>query len=255
MKHGGRAHSKFSASGAERWFNCTGSVELSEGMPDKTSKYAEEGTKAHEILEATLRCELSGNDGAAVEEYREVSKGAPWEMIRITSAAARFIVDRWKKAPHPTDFYVEDRTYLKFIHPEMFGTFDAAIAEHFESLHVFDYKYGAGHPVSVRENLQMIFYGIGLAHRFDWNFKRVRLWIIQPRISGYQGPTFWELPVIRLKGWVRDFEKAVHRVEKAPPQFKEGPWCYFCKAKPKCPLKQEKRLDSARSIFTIGSVK
>lgn len=48
------AHAKLSPSSAERWMNCPGSVVLSEGMPDKTTQFAEEGTMAHAVAEAML---------------------------------------------------------------------------------------------------------------------------------------------------------------------------------------------------------
>ena len=137
----------------------------------------------------------------------------------------------------------------------MFGTFDGAVVDLFGTLHVFDYKYGAGVPVSVRENLQMIFYGIGLAHRYHWNFKRVRLWIIQPRIKGYDGPTFWEVPTSILKCWVPTFRKAVERVIAEPDTFVEGDHCRWCKARSICPLKREAKLEAAKSVFTIAPLK
>ena len=40
-------HAVLSPSGADRWMVCPGSVRLSEGMPDTSSKAADEGTAAH----------------------------------------------------------------------------------------------------------------------------------------------------------------------------------------------------------------
>src|SRR5665213_1028404 len=187
-KHGERAHSKFSASGADRWFNCPGSVELSEGQPDKSSPWAIEGTEAHEVLEKIMLQELRSYpaDMHEDEEERHFLQKVPKEMYQHAVNAARFILDLGRKLD--AEVLVETRIYLDFIHPEMFGTFDGGVIDYFGTLHVFDYKYGAGHAVSPKENLQMIFYAIGLAAQHHWNFKRVRLWIIQPRIKGYDGP-------------------------------------------------------------------
>ena len=52
-------HSRLSASKSHRWLKCPGSVKMSEGIEDKPSKYAEEGTQAHELAE---RCLCSGKD-------------------------------------------------------------------------------------------------------------------------------------------------------------------------------------------------
>ena len=44
-------HSTFSPSGTDRWVACPASIQLSEGIPDETSKYAIEGTLAHKVCE------------------------------------------------------------------------------------------------------------------------------------------------------------------------------------------------------------
>ncbi len=245
--HGERAHSKFSASGSERWFNCPGSVELSEGVRQKDSIWSIEGTKAHEVLEEMMLAAIE------LEGYRITNPRAapdvPAEMVRHGMDAANFILDIHRKNPD-SELLVETRIYLPFIHPEMFGTFDGAVVDYFGTLHVFDYKYGAGVPVSPVKNLQMIFYGIGLADRYHWNFKRVRLWIIQPRIKGFDGPIYWELPMLELKEYVGQFRRAVRRVIKNPQDYLEGDWCHWCSAKGRCPLKNEKRLEKATRAFS-----
>jgi len=147
-QHSKRKHSKFSASGAERWFKCPASVELSEGIPDKDNKWSIEGTRGHEVLDATLRALVTG-------------KPIPWfkppytrEMTTLAMSAAKFVLA--VKREHPRSKVLnETRISLPFIHPDMFGTFDIALIEHFGTLHVFDYKFGR-HRVSPRKNLQMI---------------------------------------------------------------------------------------------------
>lgn len=253
-KHSERAHSKYSASGSERWFNCPGSVKISEGLPDKQSVYSEEGTWAHEVHEFYLRVLMSGNDGAVFEEGKHVLDGAPWEMLDLSRKSVEFVMKKAGEIPG-SEVFAEQRVYLDFIDPEAFGTFDAAIVDYFGTLHIYDYKYGAGVPVSPRGNLQMIFYGLGFAHQYDWNFKKVRLWINQPRIKGYQGPVYWEMGVMALKAYVSLFRKAIENVKYYPDKFVEGDWCHWCKAKKICPLKQKKQIDNAREIFALHPVK
>lgn len=236
-----RKHSKFSASGASRWMACSGSVALSETQPERPSKWAEEGTEAHAVLEYQLKRYLriptppvSGNADMDTHAYD----------------AARFIIDlREKGTKGPSEFLVETRIELPFIHPEMFGTFDAGVVEHFGTLHVIDYKYGAGKMVSPVDNLQMIFYGMGLAHKYDWNFARIKLWIIQPRIKGYDGPLFWEMSIHRLMSYVDVFKKAVERVLKHPNQYVEGAHCHWCRAKAVCPLKTKREVEETQNAF------
>jgi hypothetical protein len=251
--HAERKHSKFSASGSERWFNCPGSVRLSEGIPSKDSIWSIEGTKAHEVLE-TLMNEARRKKAMQVPRVLPAfGKDVTREMIMLGTSAANFIL-RKHEQNKGSELLVETRIPLDFIHPDAFGTFDGAVVDHFGTLHVFDYKFGAGHAVSpgtvTKPNLQMVFYGLGLAHRYDWNFKAVRLWIIQPRIRGYQGPAHVEIPMMLMKGvWVPTFKKAVERVEKQPNKYVEGSWCHWCSAKRICPLKKQAKAKSVRDAF------
>lgn len=242
-----RKHSKYSASGAERWTECQGSVALSEGQPDVDTPWSLEGTLAHTVLETVF---TEGMEFHYLEiEGRKVSK----EMLNHVNNAARFVWEIGNKLKAEVLF--ETRIHLKFIHPEMFGTFDAAVLDYFGTLHVFDYKYGQGHAVNPgtvdRPNLQMLFYGLGLAKRYHWNFLRVRLWIIQPRIKGYDGPVFLDLSIHQIKKYVGFFKSKVALVEKYPDRFKEGSWCHWCKAKKVCPLKMEVRQQKSVEAYKL----
>jgi hypothetical protein len=243
IAHEERKHSKFSASGAERWFNCPGSVELSEGLPERPSPWSIEGTRAHELLEGYLNSLITGQTF-----FEGGLKGVTPEMRLLGHKAALFIYRLHLKLKG-SEIKVETRMGLPFIHKDMFGTFDAAVIDHFATLHVFDYKYGAGVPVSPIDNLQMITYGMAAAHLFKWNFSKVRLWIIQPRIKGYDGPVFWEISIEKLKSYVLQFRKAVKRVEQHPNLYKEGSYCHWCKAQSVCPLKQKGKLEAAQLAF------
>lgn len=248
QSHQERKHSKYSASGAERWEVCPGSVALSEGQPDRDSPWAIEGTKAHEVLETILT--VSIQVGAHRVFYPKFDRSIPKEMIHHGTHAANLILGEWGSNPD-SEISVETRIALDWIHPEMFGTYDGSVAAVFDTLNVYDYKYGQGHAVSAQDSLQMAFYAIGLAHKYDWNFKRIRMWIIQPRIRGYDGPTFWEIPTMELKTkWVDRFRRAVDRVESEPDTYVEGSHCHWCKAKRVCPLKTEAKIEKAKSIFT-----
>src|SRR3982750_206581 len=96
--NGERAHSKYSASGSERWFACPASVKLSEGLPDKTSVWAAEGTRAHAVLEKIML--------AMISKKAILAESNP--MFHHGLAAARFIQDTHKKAAH-SELMVETR--------------------------------------------------------------------------------------------------------------------------------------------------
>lgn len=236
--HSERKHAKLSASGAERWFRCPGSPALSEGTPDRESEAAKEGTAAHELLEAFF----------TQKGLEAKIKAAPPEMYRWVKRSVDIIEGMRARARRGHEFIIEKKVELNFISPEMWGSIDYGIIEHFGTLHVIDFKFGKK-LVSPVENLQLLYYSLGLAHLYHWNFKKVRLTIIQPRARQYDGPSFWELPIVELKRYVAVFNKAVKRVHDEPKTYVEGNWCFFCKAQRICPLKQNRRKDGAKALF------
>jgi hypothetical protein len=243
---GEKKHADLPPSGAERWFRCPGSVAISRGQPRKDSVWSKEGTLAHEVLELVLRASIDGGY-AVVKDIQEYDRQQP-VMLEHAFNAAREVL----KVGGATQSEVlsEEKVEMFFIHPLNWGTLDATVVDHFGTLHIFDYKYGAGVAVSATENLQMIDYALGMAHRYHWNFKRVRLWIIQPRIAGYDGPTFWEIGIRELLDYVPKFQAAARRTETEPDNFVEGSWCHFCAGKAVCPKKTGRKLDKAREIFS-----
>lgn len=76
------AHGILSPSGWNTWGHCPGSVWLSKDLPESTSPYAEEGTKAHE-----LACALGLNKAGKAPDP-DLS-GYDDEMIRCARAWAR----------------------------------------------------------------------------------------------------------------------------------------------------------------------
>lgn len=238
--HNERKHSKFAASAADRWFNCSASVAISEGLPDVTSEAALEGTKAHECLEQMVK-------------WRMLRRGLPdsleWnEEMRGHALAASDHILKVHLSYQESELLVEQRVLLDFIHPEAFGSLDYAILEHFGTLHIMDYKYGKKY-VSPIGNRQFLFYALGVAHKYHWNFQKVRMWTLQPRARGFDGYAFWEITIDELIKSAEHFKAAIDRVENHP-TYKEGDWCYFCKAKKICPLKADKRLEQARKVFS-----
>jgi hypothetical protein len=233
--HAARKHAKFSPSGFERVRACPGSVSLSEGLPDKSSVASLEGTKCHEVMEAMLRG----------KSYFHLKPD--FEMVTYARAAAEFIRTRQKE--REAELLIETKVELSFIHPDFWGSLDAAVIDHFDSLEIIDLKYGR-HLVSPRENLQLIAYALGVAHKYDWNFSTVRLTIVQPRAKGYDGaPSFWDLSIRELKGYVPMFTGAIKRALKEPDTYNEGSWCFFCKARSVCPLKKQQKLEQAKFVF------
>lgn len=244
-----RAHSKFSASGSEIWLNCAASVEMQEGLPNNDTVYSLEGTLAHDVLERILHAYIFPEMFGVAEALDEILEQVSLEMAQYCQMVAKKIIELHQD--EGGELIAEQRIYQTFIHPEMFGTVDAAIVNEFGTLHIIDLKYGTGQIVSPIENTQMIQYALGYAEKYDWNFATVKMHIMQPR-SGKKWHKTWEIETSELKEkWVSLFKKGVARVERGNSKPFPGSHCYWCKAnKAKtCPAKQEQQKQKSISVF------
>lgn len=244
--HKERAHSKFSASGSERWLNCAASVELEEkSPPSKDTPWSKEGTRAHEVREAFLK----SDDWIETENSFEFDLTVDAEMIRHAKAAADKVQALHSKIGGT--LLTEKRVYNNEIHPEMFGTCDDIIAVPKKDLHIIDFKYGEGHIVSPEKNTQLIQYALGAAEAYDWDFKNVHLHIMQPRGgSNWHKQTKVPMPMEELRGkWLTLWKKGVARVESGKSKPFAGSWCHWCRAKKICPAKVDSRHDEITKRF------
>lgn len=231
-----KAHSELSASGAERWALCPGSVRLCRDIPPAPeNKWAVEGTEAHSVMETWLK---TGKE----------PMNAPEEMRYHVSKMVGFVTSEMELGG---DLFIEARVKLpEEIGPDMFGTVDAAIVEPFGRLHIIDLKYGVS-PVSAERNLQLTYYAIGFAHKYDYQFDEVKLSIVQPRLaSGFPVRT-WTTKASYLKQMAKFFTEAVKRTQYKNAPLNEGKHCYWCVGRETCPVKAEKKLTDARGLFDV----
>ena len=237
-------HSPFGASGAYRWMTCPGSVALSAKAPQKKSSgYANEGSAAHELAEMSIRQmrmpdKFIGELIVAGDEAFEVTP----EMAEFVSEYVREILKVGSRANNPNlvdKVRVETKFTLDWVgRSGMFGTCDASLADTANrKLHVFDLKYGEATPVVAEENMQLMYYALGiLGFEGPEKFDTVRLVIVQPRCL-MTGTTEWEISVEDLLRW-KD-EKLIPAVDAAIQ--KDAPFhpsekaCQWCAGKPICP--------------------
>lgn len=239
------AHAKYSASGSERWLNCPASIALSEKAPPSVdSIYAMEGTEAHECLEFIMR----NADKKSASVMRVLNGKYPDTMIHHGLTTFARIQQEAKGNP----ILCETRVDLSFVEPGMFGTVDAAIVELFGTLWVIDYKYGAGRQVEPEENTQMIYYALGIAHKYNFNFEKVRLAIAQPRIISKRGYfRTWDIEIPELVAWTDRFKKGVAECKDPFASLKVGRWCFFCPASSICPAVSDQQYDEAQADFDV----
>jgi Protein of unknown function (DUF2800) len=234
-------HALLSASGAARWMACPGSIRLSEGIADRPSSYAEEGTTAHELAARCLRARRQ--DAAAVTTDPEMT--AP---IDIYLEAVRAVIE-------PGDrLLVEHRVDLGPLDPPvpMFGTADAIVIKpKRRQLHVFDLKYGSGVPVEAEGNVQGRYYALGALLAAGHEIDTVEVTIVQPRFPHPAGPVRREIVLaLELLVWGHELLAAAHRALAPEAPLAPGPHCRFCPAQGTCPALHEHALASAQDDFT-----
>lgn len=186
-------HALLSPSSAARWMVCTPSARLEEGLVDKGSEYAREGTLAHRLGELLLRQRWEGADIAADLAAVETDPLYSAAMREHLEGYVAFIEERMAEArtrcedPHVS---IEQTVRFDDYVPEGFGTADCIILAD-GLMDVIDLKYGAGIPVSAKDNPQMRIYGLGCYLALSWAFQvdTVRMTIYQPRLDSISSDT------------------------------------------------------------------
>lgn len=250
------SHSKIGASGMYRWSKCPGSVKLSEGIESRSSVFAEEGTKAHELGEKWLK------------EGETALAGYPIDMVEHVSVYVDAVAERQDADPTNNRLLIEQRFHLHELHSDLFGTSDAIVWQPaIGRLSVIDLKYGAGVPVEVEDNPQLLYYGLGalLANK-QWKPREVEVVIVQPRCPHPDGPVRSQvIQVVDLLEFAADLVEAVKRTEEASEQhatldtlnwmrayLNPGDHCRWCPAAAICPSQRSKAQELAKIAFAPG---
>lgn len=246
------AHARLSASGAYIWLNCTMSPRLSKNLVRKSSKWADEGTKAHWVAESML----------VDQGVLDIDDHA--EMVRWVKPYVDYVKALMAQSP----FYaVEKRVTLAPLWeldgeepPEdMFGTADFVCLTAYPSvLHIVDLKYGAGVAVEVENNSQLMYYALGVLLSLPDSINApefVRMTVVQPRCVHPDGPVrHWEIPTVDLLDWGHSVLKpTVELIADDDPiklSLVEGKHCRWCPAASgQCPEKHKTKTAQARQDF------
>lgn len=246
-----KIHSKIGASSAYRWFACPGSVALASTMPKQPSTiYAAEGTAAHELADMCLSTETDAIEYVGQKLTTEF-KGEPFEVTEEMADAVQVYLDTVREhIGRNSQVYYEKGFDLSWIHAGLFGTNDACVMDLFDTLHVFDYKHGKGHAVDAVGNKQLMYYALGAGSEFRFHFKKVKLWIVQPRAPHPDGPVrSWELSVQDLLNFKDELKAAAVATEQPDAPLAAGDHCGFCPAAGKCPALRSKTYSLAEAVF------
>ena len=243
-------HARLSPSSAHRWMRCPGSLALESTQPDKSSAFAEEGTRAHELAEKILNGRLQGfeHQGGTDPEMHDY-------VLRYVDAV-------WTLA-EGNELMVEQRVDFSHIVgvENSFGTADAVVIVGNE-LQIHDLKYGRGVQVDAEQNEQLQLYALGALEQFNllYDFDSVRLFIHQPRLNHVSE---WALSVEELEAFGQRAQEAAANVivmfniaecegvntlplENFTPGEKQ---CRFCKASAICTAREQFHMQTVAGDF------
>lgn len=220
-------HATLSPSGAHRWLTCPGSVLLERDLPDRSSTFADEGTRAHEIASDLLL----GLDPEGPSRDAEML-GYVNEYVAHVQALAE-----------GGELEVEHSLDISAItgEPGAHGTADAVIL-HGNELFIVDLKYGRGVQVDAEHNEQLSIYALAALDEYELvaDIEAVTLVIHQPRLAHVSE---WRTTAAELRAWqsARVKPRAQRCIDilatgiTGPEDFAPADKpCRFCKAQATC---------------------
>lgn len=228
-------HAVLSASGADKWFNCPGSIHAEKGIEEDEAEFLTEGLLAHLLAEVALNSDIPAIEYAFAElDDQEITS----EMADYVQEYIEYVLSHLL---HKEKLSVELKVYFDEYAPDGFGTLDAASFTPGSGIcHIFDLKYGVGIPVYAENNKQLMLYALGVlqTESYAWAIDRFVMHIHQPRIPNNSS---FEISVEELKAFGEvvkvKAEQALNPDAKRIPGLKQ---CQWCKAKSICPELMEK---------------
>ena len=189
------SHTVASPSALHRLMRCPGSAVLCKSVPEQSSKYAEEGTLFHSVMEYILKSKLGEQVTNKwirmyIETYSTIvlEKEAVDEMVDCVQGATQWFNLNFVNA---TQIIAETRLPMYYSDRD-YGTADVIVLFD-DRLVIVDWKYGKGVDVSPNNNPQLISYAVSALkylssqHIDIRKFKEIETIIYQPRI--YTGET------------------------------------------------------------------
>jgi hypothetical protein len=251
------AHSKLSASAADRWMACPGSVVLSEGQPDNTSEYAAWGSVAHRLAD---ECLTKSKDPVTFIGLKYNQDGYTFTVDDEMADCVQTYLGNLREMTAGADLFESETrtnysTWLNVDQALAWGTADATALIGTE-LQVHDLKTGRGVEVDAVENRQMMLYAGGKLLEMEAlgiEVETVRLVIHQPRVR--KAPSEWSLSREELVTWLTSTARSgaasvlvaqeTHGTSRWDETFlRSGDQCRWCRAKATCPALRQDVVDT-----------
>jgi hypothetical protein len=215
-------HAVFAPSSAARWLKCPPSATLSQGLPDRPSPAALEGTRVHGVVERTLR---TGEIPPLPAPWLPPSKNMPDHEV------AMYVKD-YVKQLSGGHLLIEEQVFLT---KECWGHLDVGhLGE--EIITLLDFKNG-GWDIEARDNKQMMTYAATFLDEYP-NVEWFRLVIFQPnswmnKVKPDQQDGFKQHMHSRTEIEAHRQQVLAAISYSGPPL--PGPQCRWCNAFSRCP--------------------
>lgn len=248
-------HSHLGPSSWPIWTRCPAAAKVVDGMVDRPTFFAAEGTVFHEMVSDCLEFGFEPEnflgkaltvDGFTIEVDQEMVESARDGLDYL-----RF----WEVQPG-WKLWVETRVDISpWTLPGQFGTSDAVLANVSErKVKVWDWKYGQV-PVYAPENRQCLGYLLGswntfLGPLFDWDPDDIEVEIIieQPRVPGAGGT--WKTTMSRALEFGAFARRQAQLTLRDDPPFVPGPvQCKYCKRRATCGARAKWFLETLGTDF------
>lgn len=262
-----KKHARLSPSASKRWMTCTGSTQLIESLniQDKPSKFAAEGTVAHEVGELCLRNHKEPKEylGKTIEADGmkfTVNQNMVDAVTEYTDYVREYIWSADTEADCYVELQVEVRSCLKFLGLTGLdgGTSDTVmINKEHQTVHIVDYKHGQGVAVEADYNTQAMCYALGVLNNLGIKAGEKHPWevvivIVQPRAHHPKGGIReWVIGSNELWDWANKelIPAAKANFDGTGELVPSDGGCRFCPAAGTCPKLYEQTQNTAMVDF------
>lgn len=240
---------------------------MSEGIDEKSSRYADEGTAAHTLAQHCFdKCfDADRFIGQYIDIDKPISdcfssKAGGDHVFLIDDEMAEGVqeyLDFVRELANQNDVEVKTESYVNLRWIGIAGL-DGGTADfscyntETKTLDVVDFKYGRGVAVEPQDNKQLLCYALGVARRYsNQGLAQVRLTVVQPRCPHPKGSIrTWEVDVLDLFEFEDEIRERALATRDPEAPLVAGEHCKFCPAAAICEVRREQVLELAQAEFS-----